>query len=1236
MRGDGELVVARHSLQRQKSPRGAGLHFLAMGLVGISALAACASEPASATSDSGEPIDIAGEADSLEARDTAQNETDPVEVEGPGSGLDAAPEPDSPETRPRPDEPGPDQTRDADVGTDPDPDPDPDGEIDIDIDAGTDPDPDPDPDPDTGTDPDPDSSSDPDVTGATDGGDADDAVVDPGPDPELFYGLTPGQLVPHPAFDRLTFVVSLVDKAGLRMAEPDSIASAPAATWSFGLPDAIPRTPLLRAGGLTYFESARAVVALDTVDGCYLRMRNTGGSLVGSAPALAGHCGHLAGVTAAVGIVTLTPLEVGLDGAAIKTFDIGSGGVLGSLDLAVPATTSPVRMPGDGLWAIGVGSEIRYFSVASPGAPVWVGEPVPLEVEAGIDEVFFATHLALAGPAGPLLVSARDAEAVSEGYGTRLYRFEVAASPAGPPALSPIGGPIATPAEMLSAPLAVPSCGAEGSPDSHWWCDEDGFAVSSGPHWLGGWSLATGATLFEELEPPTEAVTGLAIGKDGWLYASGTHWLSGVGPAAAVWRYRPAVDGSDAETEIVGISDETNLHWGPSPVVGCTGEVLAQFHALGEGASEIAAATATPAATGLLGPAWARTYGDNANRGALSEACPELTDCDVLVCPIDDEACTLDDCHPVLGCFSVPLSGYPCTDGVPCTLNDECQAGTCVPGITVGGWCNDSNPCTDDGCDPASGSCGFFANDFNSCTDNDACTNDECNGGLCWITAISCDDGNTCTNDSCDPLAGCSYVDNATPCSDGDACTVDDGCALGSCVPGPSICGELGLCAVSGIAGDVVECTLEVARTAEGAPTPGALSFALAWDPESIGAIGVSDPAMPAPEPGNLPPTSVTRASGHEVEMVTPIALASLTGEAHFVAEHPAGPSTGLNAAWAPGASDVVGDPELIRFHFFLIEDVAADAPTVVALTAPMGLGPAAEPLVATMVASESADKLVLLGPTSCDTAADCVDEDPATGVSTCVDGTCIGGGYNLDCAVPGCVVSGTAGDTVVCPFRLARETVGGDLPVGLEFDIGYDAGALALLQTFDTVVLDEVTTQVPVPPGSLSSGHSIATFPPSGVASWDGIGSVVVSSADGLGPAVSEAYLDSIGGLQTPAESVWMQLEVQLLADIPAQAPEFICWSNIVATNASLDAMPGETRVVVSGERVMAVASDDPSAGACDDADPTTEDGLTGASGCVHVPTCSDCADSDPCTLDLCQPSTGACVPPIFVQGCD
>jgi N-acetylneuraminic acid mutarotase len=173
----------------------------------------------------------------------------------------------------------------------------------------------------------------------------------------------------------------------------------------------------------------------------------------------------------------------------------------------------------------------------------------------------------------------------------------------------------------------------------------------------------------------------------------------------------------------------------------------------------------------------------------------------------DGNPCTDNSCDPASGCV-FPNNSAPCDDGNFCTINDVCRGGTCTTGTPRS--CSDSNPCTDDSCDPAAGC--LHVNNSNACDDGYQCTvNDKCTGGYCQGTPTyethcddgnvcttddacqgyycyggaprNCDDGNPCTDDYCDSYAGgcVHYDDDTNPCSDGDLCTQGESCSDGVC-----------------------------------------------------------------------------------------------------------------------------------------------------------------------------------------------------------------------------------------------------------------------------------------------------------------------------------------------------------------------------------------------------------------------------------------------------------------------
>jgi hypothetical protein len=206
----------------------------------------------------------------------------------------------------------------------------------------------------------------------------------------------------------------------------------------------------------------------------------------------------------------------------------------------------------------------------------------------------------------------------------------------------------------------------------------------------------------------------------------------------------------------------------------------------------------------------------------------------------DGIQCTLDSCDPDAGCLHEALDNGECTDGNPCTVADHCVAGECTGSPVL---CDDSNPCTDDTCNPEGG-CLFQANQ-DDCDDGEPCTvGDHCKASQCVGTDIDCgctadtdcvglDNGNLCDGTllcdtstlpyqcavapesvitcpvpeglnapclapSCDPETGeCSLVPDheGIACDDGNACTIGEVCTEGLCGGGASLnCNDGNVC----------------------------------------------------------------------------------------------------------------------------------------------------------------------------------------------------------------------------------------------------------------------------------------------------------------------------------------------------------------------------------------------------------------------------------------------------------
>lgn len=108
-----------------------------------------------------------------------------------------------------------------------------------------------------------------------------------------------------------------------------------------------------------------------------------------------------------------------------------------------------------------------------------------------------------------------------------------------------------------------------------------------------------------------------------------------------------------------------------------------------------------------------------------------------VLCPDDNNVCTGEVCDSALGCVTFPLlNGTVCDDGVDCTEPDTCSSGICLPGPAT--ECPPvSTPCFVGMCDQIQGCLSVPAPTGTSCSDGNSCTlNDQCDSGTCEGTLI--------------------------------------------------------------------------------------------------------------------------------------------------------------------------------------------------------------------------------------------------------------------------------------------------------------------------------------------------------------------------------------------------------------------------------------------------------------------------------------------------------------------
>lgn len=200
-------------------------------------------------------------------------------------------------------------------------------------------------------------------------------------------------------------------------------------------------------------------------------------------------------------------------------------------------------------------------------------------------------------------------------------------------------------------------------------------------------------------------------------------------------------------------------------------------------------------ASGCSFPAEATgTVCDDDSNCTDSDACAGSVCAGVVVNCDDDDPCTKDSCTKAKGCDYSIAVGAPCDDLNACTVGDKCNGkGVCAASQQK--ICDDANPCTADSCNAQQG-CAFDAKVAVGCDDGSVCTTaDQCNAGTCVGTAKNCDDTNPCTWDSCDKATGCIAMSkDASPCDDNDACTEGDACLNSACKGAPVNCDDKNPC----------------------------------------------------------------------------------------------------------------------------------------------------------------------------------------------------------------------------------------------------------------------------------------------------------------------------------------------------------------------------------------------------------------------------------------------------------
>jgi hypothetical protein len=167
------------------------------------------------------------------------------------------------------------------------------------------------------------------------------------------------------------------------------------------------------------------------------------------------------------------------------------------------------------------------------------------------------------------------------------------------------------------------------------------------------------------------------------------------------------------------------------------------------------------------------------------EACKEF--------PVSAAKCQKAVCNKTTGKCQIGLAdeGAGCDDGKECTSNDKCDKGGICEGATacvalIDGT-STANPCKVGSCGEG-GKCEFVNKTGVSCDDGNPCTTDEVcvAGGKCGTgqPKVCKDDGNTCTVEVCDTKTGecsSSLQPDGAACDPKNLCVGEATCQKGEC-----------------------------------------------------------------------------------------------------------------------------------------------------------------------------------------------------------------------------------------------------------------------------------------------------------------------------------------------------------------------------------------------------------------------------------------------------------------------
>ena len=388
------------------------------------------------------------------------------------------------------------------------------------------------------------------------------------------------------------------------------------------------------------------------------------------------------------------------------------------------------------------------------------------------------------------------------------------------------------------------------------------------------------------------------------------------------------------------------------------------------------------------------------------------------------------------------------------------------------------------------------------------------------------------------------------------------------------------ICAMSGSAGDVVECSFRFATSTTGPWTwsaqailPVAFQLKASWDAERLmfqalvdehcfDVVGCFDISTVG---SNAQPLS----TGHMVAGFGPWEsndFQEKSDELALVVVNAGQTATPLTTATLSGAGDLAGDPEVLRARFLLLEDISLDAAESLTLTGIKVANAQPVALPVTLIDGVVVSGAWVPGGSQLEAALAVEETAPSAPEDAEAENNVVPEG-TLEESFIGytCAVSGLAGEQRECFLRVAASPVSSDgfdflesAVASFEQSVVWDPDVLALEDIYDAFCWEDLgcvdQAVLASPEKSLSTGHLVDAVLYSGTtlvldaASANRVEYLLLHTSNVSLPLTS-ATVNAAG--ECTGDPTVLRFRFTLLEDTDTDAPSVVSFEEVLAGNS-------------------------------------------------------------------------------------